>query len=60
MKEGNKIVCDYCKKQVPEQADFWPTWFGSYTSTNGRDNLTSVICIDCFRKNKDKWREGKI
>ena len=50
------IKCDYCKKGVKEQVDCLPTWFGRYSG----EKLEMVICKDCIRDNKEKWRKGKI
>lgn len=51
-----EIICGYCNEKVPEQKDQWPTWFGRYI----RENLVSVICKDCLKTNKEKWRDKKI
>ena len=54
MKE--KLKCDYCKEQVKDQVDEYPTWYGRYKA--GR--LLGVICKDCLPKNREKWRKGKF
>ena len=50
------IICDYCKKPVKKQTGEKPTWFGRYYY----QERIGVICIDCIKENREKWREGKI
>ena len=51
-----KIICDYCKKPVETQVDDQPTWFGRYV----KEQLIGIICKNCLKDNREKWREGKI
>lgn len=44
MKE--EIICSICKKEVEEQVDRKPTWFGEYI----KDKLVKVICVECWDK----------
>jgi len=55
MKDEKNIVCDYCKKPVPEQTNCMPTWFGRYNY----EKLEMVICKDCLPQNREKWRKGE-
>jgi len=52
--KNEQIICNYCKRPVPEKTDEMPTWFGKYDC----DVRTDVICKDCFPKNKEQWRKG--
>jgi len=52
--EKENIICDYCKKKVPEQKDAMPMWFGRYKG----EIRIETICVDCLPKNRDKWTKG--
>jgi len=48
-----KIICDFCEKEVPNKVDCNPTWFGKYR----KEKLIKVICKDCIKNNLEKWRK---
>ena len=52
--KNEHLICDYCKKQVPDATDEMPTWFGRYHC----DKLELVICKGCLVDNKEKWEKG--
>jgi len=54
--KDEKIICDYCKKEVEERVYGDPTYFERYRY----QERVGVICKDCLPDNRDKWRKGKI
>jgi len=56
MMKVEKLICSYCKKEVPEQTSDMPTWFGRYPD----GKLEMVICVDCLLNNKENWKKGVL
>ena len=54
--KNEPIICDYCKKVVPEQIkSHEPTWFGRYFG----EQRIGAICKDCLIKNREHWKNWK-
>ncbi len=54
--KNEKVICDYCKEQVPEKTDMWPTWFGRYQN----QERIGTVCKPCLSddKIKEEWEKG--